>query len=350
MLHLPSFRYLAPRSLSEAVGLLAELGAEAQLLAGGTDLLPLLKRGQLSPRYLVALAGVPELSGIRTAAEATVRDGSGLTLGALTSIAELTRQPVLRRHFPVIGHAASLIATPTLRSMGTLGGNLCLDTRCTYVNRSPLWREAAGDCLKCTGDVCRVAPGDDRCWAAVSSDLAPAMIALDAQIRIAGPRGERVIPAEALYRDDGLSHLTLSAGEIVVDVQLLRPTGVCASYMKLRPRASFDFPSLGVAVALRMAKDECENARVVVGAVASRPLRIAEAEVILTGHVPTAERLSAAADAVHRAIRPMDNVDLPPGYRRQVARVFTERALQHALRQVPARAGANGALTPGRQN
>jgi len=334
MLYLPPFRYLAPRSLTEAVGLLDDLGPEARVLAGGTDLLPSLKRRQVTPSCLVALADVPELDGVCPTGDAASDAGiraSGLTLGALTSIAMLAAQPLLRRHYPVIAQAADRIASPTLRAMGTLGGNLCLDTRCTFLNRSPLWREAAGDCLKCSGDVCRVAPGGDRCWAAVSSDLAPVMVALGATVRIAGPWGERMLPMEALYRDDGLSHLALDPGEILVEVRLPPPKGVCASYLKLRPRATFDFPSLGVAVALWMRHDVCEEARIVVGAVASRPLRMSEAEAVLTGQVPTAERLAAAAEAVHRAVRPMDNVDMPPAYRRQVARVYAERALRQAL-------------------
>jgi len=352
VLHLPPFRYLAPRSLPEAVGLLADLGPEARLLAGGTDLLPGLKRGQLSPGCLVALADVPGLDGVRPAGDAppeAVRDaerfGPGLTLGALTSIAELGAGPLVRREYPVVAQAAELVATPTLRRMGTLGGNLCLDTRCTFFDRSPLWRAAAGECLKCAGDVCRVAPGADRCWAAASSDLAPVMVALGATVRLVGPGGERVLPVEGLYRDDGLAPLALEPGEILVEVRLPPPDGVRASYLKLRPRATFDFPSLGVAVALWMRDGACERARVVVGAVASRPLRMAAAEAVLSGHAPTAERLAAAADAVGQVVRPMDNVDLPPAYRRRMARVYTERALGQALGPTPGAAG--GAERPG---
>lgn len=337
--------------------MLAQLGPDARLLAGGTDLLPSLKRGQVSAEYVVALAGIPELAGLGPASEATsfvARAGAGLgigsgdgvdgdfglTLGALTPIAQLAQHALVRRGYPVVAQAAELIATPTLRSMGTLGGNLCLDTRCSYFNRSPLWRTAAGDCLKCAGDVCRVAPGGDRCWAVVSSDLAPVMIALGAALHVVGPGGGRWLPGEALYRDDGLAQLALAPGEILASVYLPPANGMVASYQKLRPRAAFDYPSLGIAVALWLQDGVCTQARVVVGAVASRPLRVLEAEAELAGQTPTDERLAAAASAVHRAVRPMDNVDLPPAYRRQMARIYTERALRQALGRSPGAAAS----------
>lgn len=369
MSSLPPFEHIAARSLAEATARLAEHGREAQLLAGGTDLLPGMKRGQRSARYLIGLGGIPELveirspdggdrnrvevgsggrgvgagvgpgagvgAGVGVGVGAGVGAGAagagGLVLGAMTPLARLVEDPLVRRRYPVVAEAAGLVGTPALRNMATLGGNLCLDTRCAFVNRSAFWRGASGYCLKLEGDVCQVAPGGDRCWAASSSDLAPVMMALGAAVRVVGADGERWLAVEDLYRDDGLAHLALAPDEVLAAVRLPAAAGTRACYLKLRPRAAFDFPSLGVAVALRLSSGRCAAVRIVVGAVASSPARVTAAEAELLGHPPTPERLAAAAAAVQEAVRPMDNVDMPPGYRRAMARVFTQRALGQAL-------------------
>jgi 4-hydroxybenzoyl-CoA reductase subunit beta len=214
--------------------------------------------------------------------------------------------------------------------MGTIGGNLCLNTRCCFLDRSSDWRAAAGYCLKADGNVCRVAPGRDRCWAAMTSDLAPVLIALDAQARLVSARGERLVPVEDLYRDDGISHLAIDPAEILADVRLRGGPGPSAAYLKLRLRGAVDFPALGVAVALQLERGRCEQARIVLGAIASRPFRVAEAEQALVGRAPTAAVIEAAAEAAYREAHPVENLDLPLAYRRRMVRVLTGRAIRQA--------------------
>ncbi|MCE7937283.1 hypothetical protein DCC79_01385 [bacterium] len=348
VLRLPPFDLIAPRTVAEAADALAHHGPSARLIAGGTDVLPNLKRGLAAPDVLVSLAGVESLRGIRPAADprpsanglrGPTRPPStgapeGITIGAATRLNRLMADPAVCQSFPVIREAVSQIATPTLRRMGTVGGNLCLDTRCTYYNRPALWREGAGDCMKHEGDVCRVAPGGERCWATLSADLPPVLVALDAVVRLTSARGDRVLALGDLYRDDGLTHLTLAPDEILAEVWV--PVwGSRAAFLKLRPRCAVDFASLGVAVAVDVADGICRRARIVLGAVASHPLRVPAAEAALCDRAPDATAIRAAADAAYDAARPMDNADQPPAYRRQMVRVMVARALRAALGQPP---------------
>ena len=267
MIRLPPFEYLAPRSVAEAIATLAERGQEAMIVAGGTDVFPNLKRRQFEPKALVGLRGIAELRRIEGDAE------HGWTIGAGMTLAQVSRHPRIARSYPALAYAAGVVSTAQLRNMGTIGGNLCLDTRCNYYNQSYHWRKSIGFCLKKDGDICWVAPGSARCWAVCSSDTAPVMVALGASVRLVGPDRDRVIPVQALYRDDGIEYLTKRPDEILTDILLPPSDGLLTAYQKLRRRGAFDFPILGVAVALRLAEDGvCTHAKIVLGAVESCPV------------------------------------------------------------------------------
>jgi len=322
MLRLPPFRYFAPRSLDEALRILSDHGSEAQIVAGGTDLYPKMKRRQIEPRVLVSVRRIPELSRIVWATHGGVTLGAGVTLARVLACEDLAIA------YPALARACAVIAHPPIRSMGTIGGNLCIDTRCTYYDQTFFWREALGFCLKKGGAICPVAPGGTRCWAVSSSDGAPVMIALGAVLHLIGPHGERTIAAEEFYRDDGIQYLAKAPEEVLVEVTLPREDGWKSTYWKLRRRGAIDFPVLGVAVAVRMESGRCRDARIVLGAVGSCPKRIREAENILEGNRLEPDVIEGAAHAVSRAIRPLDNADFLHLYRKRMASVFTQRALR----------------------
>ena len=322
MMRLPPFTYLAPRTLADAVTALAEHGPAAMLVAGGTDLYPNMKRRQFEPTVLVGLRGLRELQGVR----GSVRDG--FTIGAGTTLAAVAAHPGIARDFPALATAAGLVSSPQLRNMGTLGGNVCVDTRCNYYNQSFEWRRAIGFCMKKDGDICLVAPGSPRCWAVSSSDTAPVLVSLDARLRLVGRDGERTIPIGALYRDDGIQYLARRPDEILTDIVLPAADGWKSVYLKLRRRGSFDFPVLGVAVAVKLEGDVVRNARIVLGAVASLPRPAEKAAAALVGQRLTPELIATVAGLAAGPSKPLDNTDFTHPYRKKVTRVFVARALR----------------------
>ena len=313
MIRLPSFTYLAPRTLAEAATAMAEHGRDAMLVAGGTDLYPNMKRRQFEPKVVVGLRGIRELRGVRV-------ESGGWTIGAGTTLSEVSTHPA-------IATAAGLVSSPQLRNMGTIGGNVCVDTRCNYYNQSYEWRKAIGFCMKKDGDICLVAPGSSRCWAVSSSDTAPVLWALGARLRVVGAGGERIVPIAALYRDDGIEYLAKRPDEIVADVLLPPADGWRSAYLKLRRRGSFDFPVLGVAVAARMDGDVVREARIVLGAVASLPRPAERAAAELVGQRLTRDLVTRVADLAAGPSKPLDNTDFTHPYRKRVTRVFVARAL-----------------------
>ena len=326
MLRLPPFRYVAPRTLDEAAGLMADYGERAMAVAGGTDLYPNMKRRQFTPEVLVGLRGLRDLRGIAG------DPAQGVTIGAMTTLSEVASHPAIGQFYPALAQAAGLVSAPQLRNVGTLGGNLCVDTRCNYYNQTEFWRHSIGYCMKKDGDICLVAPGSPRCWAVSSSDCAPALISLQAQVRLVGPRGERLIPVAALYHDDGIAYLAKQRDEILAEVRLPPADGWRSVYRKLRRRGSFDCPILGVAAALRRDADgTVSDARIVLGAVASHPVEATEAARLLEGQRPTPELLEAAAAAAARWAKPFDNADLTISYRKQMAPIYVRRALERLV-------------------
>jgi 4-hydroxybenzoyl-CoA reductase subunit beta len=330
MMRLPPFTYVAPRSVGDAARLLAEHGRAAMVVAGGTDLYPNMKRRQFEPTVLVALGAIPELKGVRGSAR------EGLRIGATTTLTAVSGHPDVARHYGALATAAGLVSSPQLRNMGTLGGNVCVDTRCNYYNQSHAWRKAIGFCMKKDGDICLVAPGSSRCWAVSSSDTAPVLWSLGARVRLVGPSGERTIGLPELYRDDGIEYLAKQPDEIVSEILLPPADGWQSVYLKLRRRGSFDFPVLGVAVALRTEGDAARpeagmiirDARIVLGAVASLPRQAGPAAAALVGERLTPELIARVADLAAGPSKPLDNTDYAHFYRKRMTRVFVTRALR----------------------
>ena len=332
-MRLPKFAYRVPRDIAEAVKIMAGSGPEGQFVAGGTDLYPNMKRRQQTPRTVISVMRVPELNQI-------TGDGkSGIRIGASVTLTDICEHPLINRDYPVIARAARTISTPILRNMGTIGGNLLLDTRCNYYDQNYEWRKGINFCLKKDGDVCWVAPGSSKCWAVQSSDLVPVMVAIGAKFRLASTLGERMIDAAGFYNDDGIDYLKKRPDELLVDVHLPPLNGWRASYQKLRRRGAFDFPVLGVAAYVRLdgpvktgtGSYAVKDARIVLGGIAPSPLNIADAASALIGHPLDDEHMQAAAEAAYVKARPLDNTDFVMNWRKQMARQYTLRALQELV-------------------
>jgi 4-hydroxybenzoyl-CoA reductase subunit beta len=345
MMRAPRFRYHAARTVRDAVAVLHDAGPAAMLLAGGTDLVPNMKRRTQVPEVVVGIARLASLRRIRT--------GDGLTIGACATLAEVAAHRTVGRRARALAIAAGKVATPHIQHMATLGGNLCLDTRCNYYNQTAEWRAAIGHCMKapagtgghaCTRpdgtSICWVATSSPRCWAVSSTDCAPALIALGAEVTLVSVEGERRLPLQQLYRNDGMAFLAKRPDEMVTAVHLGGERGAGSgewrsTYWKLRRRGSFDFPVLGVAAAVRMAAGSgergagsgvVEEARVVLGAVASHPVVVPES-ALLVGRPLTDDVIREFADAAVRHARPMDNTDFELGWRKKVARSYLVGAL-----------------------
>jgi 4-hydroxybenzoyl-CoA reductase subunit beta len=326
VLRLPRFKYLRPKTAREAARMAADLGPRAMFVAGGTDLFPKLKRRQFE---VEALIGLDFLSrSVHHGEDETVVD-AGMTLAAASADADL--------HASYTGYtqAAGLVSSPPLRNAGTIGGNLCVDTRCNYYDMTYEWRKAAGFCMKKDGDICLVAPSSSRCWAVSSSDTAPVAIALGALVTLAGPDADRELPVAALYRDDGIDYLAKQPSEVVTALRLPAAAGIQTAYVKLRRRGSIDFPIAGCAVALRLEGSTVASCRIVLSAVASHPLEAPEAAEFLIGKRIDAESAQTAAEIAARPAKPLDNADLSHFWRKRMVRVVVEQALQLANDQNP---------------
>src|SRR3990167_5056686 len=249
MLRLPKFSYLQPKSVGEAVRMIAAAGREAMFVAGGTDLYPNMKRRQQTPKVVIGLAHLDKLRRVKG------KPKEGMILGAGLTLTEVCEDRRILKAYPAVAHAAELISTPLLRNMGTIGGNLLLDTRCNYYDQNYEWRKAIHFCMKKDGEICWVAPSSPRCWAVQSSDCAPVMVALGAKVKLVSVQGERFLEARELYNDDGIQYLTKRPDELLTEIHLPSTDGWRATYWKLRRRGSFDFPVLGVATRLRLAGD-----------------------------------------------------------------------------------------------
>jgi 4-hydroxybenzoyl-CoA reductase subunit beta len=321
MMRLPYFRYLAPRSVGEAAELLAENSTGAMLVAGGTDLLPNMKRRQQVPGTLVGLRQVADLK--------QIANGDGLRIGAGITLTQLIEYLATLRPYAALRQAGAQVATPHLRNMGTLGGNLCLDTRCNYYDQNYEWRKAINFCMKKDGETCWVAPSSSKCLAVSSTDTAPALVSLGATVTLVSAERTRTIALPDFYRNDGIYFLTRQPTEILTAVHVPRLDGWRSTYWKLRRRGSFDFPVLSVAAALKMAQDgSVEAARIVLGAVTSRPIEAPAAAASLVGERLTDEAIARAAELAAVPARPMDNTDFTLAWRKRVTRDFVTYALR----------------------
>lgn len=322
MMRLPKFEYHVPQTIAEAVRIMGDAGPAGQFVAGGTDLYPNMKRRQQMPKTVISVMRLAELNQI------TGDGAQGLRIGASVILTDICEHPIINRDYPVVAHAARTISTPILRNMGTIGGNLLLDTRCNYYDQNYEWRRGINFCLKKDGDVCWVAPGSSKCWAVQSSDLVPVMVAIGAKLRLASTLGERVIDAAGFYNDDGIEYLRKRPDELLVDIQLPPTNGWRASYQKLRRRGAFDFPVLGVAAWVNMDHGSVQDAKVVLGGIAPAPVEIEEAKHALIGKPLVDEQINAAAEAAYIKARPLDNTDFVYQWRKQMARQYTLRALR----------------------
>ena len=320
MMRLPGFRYRAPRTIADAAAWLAEDPATSMVLAGGTDLLPNMKRRQQTPATVIGLRGIGGF--------AEMHNGDGLAIGAGVTLANLTADPRIRRHYPGLWQAAAQIATPHLRNMGTIGGNLCLDTRCTYYDQNYEWRKSIDFCLKRDGATCWVATSSPKCLAVSSTDTAPMLQALGASITLMSTSGQRVVPVADLFANDGMHYLTKRPDEILTTIGLPASDGWRSSYWKLRRRGAFDFPVAAAAVAARLDGDTIVDLRIVLGAVASRPLEAERAATLLMGQQLTDDAIAAAAAAASEVAKPMDNTDFELVWRKKMVRSLVESALR----------------------
>ncbi len=320
MLTLPPFTLHRPTSAADAVALQTRTGG--RYLAGGTDLLPNLKHGLDAPEHLIAVGDVAELHALED------HDG-GLLLGAGLSLHRVATDPAVADHLPALAHAAALVAAPQHRRMGTLGGNVMLDTRCLFLNQTRAWRDALGGCLKSDGDWCHVLGSAKACVAAQSSDTVPVLVAADAVVHGVGPHGPVTLPIRDLYGSDGrLERLhALPPGTLVTGVWLPpRRPGQRSAYRKVRTRAAVDFPQLSVAVVLAEEDGRLTQLEVVMGALLPQPRRLRHLDGFL-GHRLDAALIDAVADHARRQARPQPQVHSDPEWRRQVIPVEVRRAL-----------------------
>ena len=336
MMRLPKFRYYAPTTVKEALRIKAGEGDASAYVAGGTDLYPNMKRRQQTPAVVIGLSRIAALRRLRAGSE-------GTAIGACVPLSDIEHHRRIRRTYPGLAHAIAEISTPPLRNMGTLGGNLLLDTRCNYYDQNYEWRQAIDFCMKKDGRICWVAPASPRCLAVQSADSVPVLIALRATAVLASPEETREVPVEALYQNDGIHYLSKRPGELLTEIRVPPPSGWEASYRKLRRRGAFDFPVLSVGAAVRREGETVFEARIVLGAVASAPVRAAEAERLLAGRVLDEEAIAAAAEAAAGPSRPMDNTDFSFLWRKDMTRKWVASALRQLARTPGAGRGRGAA-------
>jgi 4-hydroxybenzoyl-CoA reductase subunit beta len=329
-LSLPQFKLLRPRTVEEAVSVLARHaggGARAtRIVAGGTDLIPSMQQKLFEPDYVLDVRHIAELKGIRETPK-------GIEVGALTSLTTIEQSPLLRRCYPVLTEAAATVASPVLRNMGTIGGNICLDTRCLWYNQSLTWRKGCGFCIKKDGDLCHVAPGGTKCWAVFSGDTPPALLCLDAEIEIVSSAGARRMPLAKFYTGEGDDYRKLRSDELVTRVFLPeRSAEYRGVYRKLRIRGSIDYPLAGIAVALRRVNGHIADARLAITAVNPAPMLVKGVRELLTGKALDESLAQAAGDLAAKTARPLTTSALTPEYRREMIRIFTKRAVLAAAK------------------
>lgn len=322
VLRLPPFRYHRPTTVSEAVALMGEHGGEAMYIAGGTDLVPNMKHRLFEPAHLVALKGIGELKGIR-------EENGCLRIGAGESLTSVAAHPEVRGRFPALAEAAAHVAGPQLRNTGTIGGNVCLDTRCTYYNQTAFWREALGYCLKKDGDVCHVTRVGKKCVAAHSADTPPVLMTLDATAVLTGPEGEREVAIRDFFVADGILNTRRAPDEILTEIRVpLTSATRRQAYAKLRQRKAIDFPLLTVAIAADV--DDGGTVRWIDGvvtALGSRPRILTGWDDAACGKKLDDDVVDELAERAHKQCHPLENIIVDPEWRRAMVSVYVRRAL-----------------------
>lgn len=322
MLRLHPYEYHRPRSVEEAIALLAEHAGDVMPIAGGTDLVPNMKHKLFTPGHLVSLRGIEEMRGVR-------EDGESFTIGAATSLDAIARDPAVLEALPSLARACELVSGPQLRRMGTIGGNICLDTRCTYYNQTLFWRKALGYCLKKDGDACHVVRGGTRCVAAHSADAATALLPLESELQIVGLEGERTTPIANFFTSDGVWNRRMAPGELLVSIRIPRPApGTRHSFQKLRARDSIDFPLLNLAVRVDFDGDgKVADVQMAASAMGSYPRKLGKVGAPAVGKRLTGPEIEEIAQQAFRQCRPLDNIPVDADWRRAMVPVLVRRAL-----------------------
>ena len=319
---LPQFTLLRPRTLQEALGALAKHASNIRVLAGGTDLIPSMRQKLFEPEYVLDIRHLAELRGVQR------QPGEGVSIGALSTLTSIEHSEFLRKHYPILSEAAATVASPVLRNMGTIGGNICLDTRCLWYNQSLTWRKGCGFCIKKDGDLCHVAPGGTKCWAVFSGDTPAALLCLNAEIELASGSGVRRIPLSDFYTGLGDTYRKLQPAELLTRVFLPESSADYRGvYRKLRVRGSIDYPLAGVAVVLKRSNGHVSDASIGITAVNPAPLLVNGASELLAGRAVDEALAEAAGDLAAKISKPLTTSALTPEYRREMIRVFTKRAV-----------------------
>ena len=320
-MRLHRFEHLQPKSLAEACAILAEHGDRARIIAGGTDIIPRMKQRLVEPQILVDVKDVYGIGSIRS-------EGGELIIGAVATLTDVHESRAIREAAPALAEAAAAVGAAQLQNMGTIGGNLCLDTRCWYYNQTQAWRRTRAACRKVGGDACHMAPGGKRCYALYSGDSAAALLALGARARIVSSQGEREVPLEYFFVDDGKNPTVLRSDEILAEVVIPAPAnGPRSTYLKYRRREAIDFPIVGVGAALNLENGICREARVAITGVASAPFLVWGAQAVLQGNRVSRELVDAVAEAAYKQAKPVSRTEVSPGYRKHLVRVLVKDAL-----------------------
>ena len=325
-MRLPYFEYLEPTTLDEALQALSEHPGQTRLLAGGTDLLPLMRFGLAQPACVMSLRSLPGLKGV------TVRNGE-LRVGSMTTLTALLSSKEVKESFAAFYEALESVAAPPIRNGGTIGGNLCQNSRCLFYNQSKTWREEQPVCFKAGGDVCLAVPGGKKCFSVYQGDLAPALMAFGARIKVEKKGSSRAIPLEELFSGEAKHPIALGDDEMITEVLLPVPKGRAGSaYRKMRMRSAIDYPLLSVAAVICLDnKGKIDVARVALGACGPAPLISKDAAALLAGKEPKQVDLDAAGQAVARGTQMVNNLELPASYRRTMIPVFARRAIEAAI-------------------
>ena len=324
-MRLPRFEYLEPKDVKEVKSLLSEKREAAAICAGGTDILVKMKQRVVTPKYLVNLKHVGDMRGIE------IDESKGLRIGALVTLEDLSKSLAVKERFSALSQAAGRVASPQIRNMGTIGGNICLDSMCWHYNQSHQWRKSRPPCFKREGDICYVAKGSKHCCALFQADTPPALIALGAKVKVAGSGKDRLVAIEELYTQKGERANILGPAEFVKELRIpTPPKDSRGAYLRLSQREAIDFPIVGAASQLSLADGKCKDVRIALTAVASGPVRVKEAEEVLLGNSITDNLVEKAAEAAQEKIRPMPHMDVSAVYKRKMIGVLVKRSLKQA--------------------
>ena len=328
-MRLPDFYYHEPATLEEVLSLLGDLQGEARVLAGGTDLLPLMKYGLVVPSGIVSLKNVTELKGI------VLRDKEVL-IGATTSLTDLLASPIIQEHFVALHQAVEAVAAPPLRNMATIGGNLGQNTRCLYYNQSKTWRLERPPCFKAGGNHCHAVPRGKKCFSVYCGDLAPALMALESNLSVKSKNQGRIIPLQNIFTGNGLNPFTLAEDELITGVIIPLPGQSAGSnYVKMRLRSAVDYPLLSAAASLMLQGGwKIEKATLILGAVGPTPV-IVETDQLFPGRKPDLIDRDALCEILRKKVQLVDNLALPGSYRRKILPVVAEKAIRGALEAIP---------------